>query len=89
MQTDGKVTGRGSNAFVRYARKNKQLLIPLSFLTILILINVIISGFNFFSIWRAESNGTLHGDPISILNRATPLLLIALGMTLVTAACGG
>ncbi len=89
MQTDGKVTGRGPNAFVRYARKNKQLLIPLSFLTILILINVIISGFNFFSIWRAESNGTLHGDPISILNRATPLLLIALGMTLVTAACGG
>ncbi|MBR5345704.1 MAG: ABC transporter permease [Clostridia bacterium] len=92
MRTDRKASGSGSpNAFVGYIRKNKQLLIPLSFLTILLLINVIMSaiaGMNFFNIWL-EENGTLHGYPISILNRATPLLVITLGMTLVTAACGG
>lgn len=77
-----------------YMQRNKQLLIPLTFMAILLLINVIrsaVDGANFFSIRIVENNygTTLQGYPIMILNGAVPLVIISLGMTLVTAACGG
>ena len=77
---------RGS--FRAFLRKHAQLLIPITFLLILLLINVIRDP-GFFSI-RIETNNygnrSLQGYPIAILNSATELVIIVLGMTLVTAA---
>ena len=73
-----------------------QLLIPLAALGVLILFNVIrgivIGDMRFFSISIGASNDgniVLQGNLISIIDDASALAIIAMGMTLVTAACGG
>ena len=73
-----------------------QLIIPLAALTILILFNVIrgliIRDLSFFSIvleYNNDGNAVLKGNLISIIDSASALAIIAMGMTLVTAACGG
>ena len=66
-------------------------MIPLIALGILILFNLIRDP-GFFSIEMAvnnDGNNVLSGNLISIIDSASALAIIAMGMTLVTAACGG
>ena len=68
-----------------------QLLIPLVALGILLLFNLIRDP-GFYSIGVAVNNSgnrVLTGNVVSIIDSASELAIIAMGMTLVTAACGG
>ena len=68
-----------------------QLLIPLVALGILIVFNLF-RDISFFSIGMKVNNSgniVLTGNLISIIDSASELAIIAMGMTLVTAACGG
>ena len=68
-----------------------QLLVPLAALLALIIFNLIRDP-GFFSVeLSANNNGdpVLKGNLISILNGASELAILAMGMTLVTAASGG
>ena len=68
-----------------------QLMIPLVALGILILFNLIRDP-GFFSIRmsaNSEGNNVLSGNLISIIDSASALAIISMGMTLVTASCGG
>ena len=70
---------------------NSQLLIPLIAIVILVVFNLIRDP-GFFSVSvTANNNGdpVLQGNLISILNGASELVILAMGMTLVTAASGG
>lgn len=68
-----------------------QLTIPLIAICLLILFNLIRDP-SFFSIGimhNNDGNVVLAGNLISIINGASELAILAMGMTLVTAACGG
>ncbi|MBR5094862.1 MAG: ABC transporter permease [Oscillospiraceae bacterium] len=68
-----------------------QLLIPLVALGILVVFNLF-RDISFFSIGirvNNAGNAVLTGNLISIIDSASELAIIAMGMTLVTAACGG
>ena len=68
-----------------------QLVIPLVALAILIVFNLF-RDLGFFAItMRVNNSGNivLTGNLISIIDSASELAIIAMGMTLVTAACGG
>ncbi len=68
-----------------------QLLIPLIAFALLIIFNLIRDP-SFFSIetkLNNTGNTVLAGNLISIINGASELAILAMGMTLVTAACGG
>lgn len=68
-----------------------QLMIPLIALGILVLFNLIRDP-SFFSIEMVTNNSgnqVLSGNLISIIDSASSLAIISMGMTLVTAACGG
>ncbi len=68
-----------------------QLIVPLAALLALVLFNLIRDP-GFFSVeLSANNNGdpVLKGNLISILNGASELAILAMGMTLVTAASGG
>lgn len=68
-----------------------QLIIPLVALGILFLFNLIRDP-GFYSISMAVNNSgnrVLSGNLISIIDSASELAIISMGMTLVTAACGG
>lgn len=68
-----------------------QLMIPLIALGILLIFNLIRDP-GFYRISVAENNfgnKVLTGNVISIIDSASELAIIAMGMTLVTAACGG
>lgn len=68
-----------------------QLLVPLFALLVLVLFNLVRDP-GFFSVeLSANNNGdpVLKGNLISILNGASELTILAMGMTLVTAASGG
>lgn len=68
-----------------------QLLIPLIALCLLIVFNLIRDP-SFFSVetkLNNTGNTVLSGNLISIINNASELAILAMGMTLVTAACGG
>lgn len=63
----------------------KRLALPLGALALILLFNAIFSP-GFFEITVRE--GRLYGSLIDIVNRGTPVLLLALGMTLVIATAG-
>ncbi len=68
-----------------------QLVIPLVALALLLLFNLIRDP-NFYSVSMAVNNSgnrVLSGNLISIIDSASELAIISMGMTLVTAACGG
>ncbi len=68
-----------------------QLMIPLIALGLLVVFNLIRDP-SFFSIETKLNNAgntVLAGNLISIINSASELAILAIGMTLVTAACGG
>lgn len=64
---------------------NAKIFWPLTSLIILLLFNFIMTP-SFLSI--SMKDGHLFGNTIDILNRAAPLILISLGMTLVIATQG-
>ncbi len=68
-----------------------KLFIPIAFLTFLLLINVFINpGFLRISLGRdSTGNPVLIGNIVNILNNATELVILSIGMTLVTAASRG
>ncbi len=71
--------------------KHTQLVIPLIALALLVIFNLIRDP-GFFSVGittNNEGNPVLTGNLISILNGASELAILAMGMTLVTAATGG
>ncbi len=82
------------NAGRRVIRRNSglgQLVIPLVALGILLLFNLLRDP-KFFAIGLSVNNSgnqVLTGNVISIIDSASELAIIAMGMTLVTAACGG
>ena len=68
-----------------------QLAIPIVAICFLILFNLIRDP-SFFSVGISHNNDgniVLAGNLISIINGASELAILAIGMTLVTAACGG
>ena len=68
-----------------------QLTIPVIAIALLVLFNLIRDP-SFFSIGithNNDGNAVLAGNLISIINSASELAVLAMGMTLVTAACGG
>lgn len=68
-----------------------RLFIPIAFLVFLLLLNIFINpGFLKVSLGRDSSgNPVLIGNLINIVNNATELVILAIGMTLVTAASRG
>lgn len=64
-----------------------QLMIPLIAISVLILFNLIRDP-GFFSI-SLSTTGVLTGNLVSVIDSASELAIIAMGMTLVTASCGG
>ena len=82
----GKVSRRA-----KLRNEYSQLLVPLIALLLIILFNLFRDP-SFFSVGIAKNNvgyPVLQGNLISILNGASELAILAMGMTLVTAACGG
>ena len=80
-----------SPAKTKKASSLGQLIIPLVALGLLLLFNLIRDP-GFYSIAVATNNAgnpVLSGNMISIIDSASELAIIAMGMTLVTAACGG
>ena len=75
----------------RFFYNNSQLLIPLIAILLLTVFNLIRDP-GFFSVGIAANNNgdpVLQGNLISILNGASELVILSMGMTLVTAAAGG
>ncbi len=84
------------NAFMKKLKSSLGgLAMPLVALGVLILFNLIrcavIGDFHFFAVSVAsdDKGSVLSGNIISIIDSASALAIIAMGMTLVTAACGG
>ena len=75
----------------QFFANNSQMLVPLIAILLLTVFNLIRDP-SFFSVGMATNNNgdpVLQGNLISILNGASELVVISMGMTLVTAACGG
>lgn len=68
-----------------------QLVVPLFALLLLVVFNLIrdVGFFSLSTTTNNAGNSVLSGNIISILNGASELAILAIGMTLVTAACGG
>lgn len=84
------MANKGSRG-ARLRNEYSQLLVPLVALLLIILFNLFRDP-GFFSIGIAKNNAgyaVLQGNLVSILNGASELAILAMGMTLVTAACGG
>lgn len=69
----------------------KQIFIPLAALLILVIFNLIMdpSFFTVSVVTNSAGNQVLSGSLITILNNASELVILAIGMTLVTASSGG
>ena len=79
------------NKLTGFFSTNSQLLIPLIAILLLVIFNLIRDP-SFFSVGISSNNKgdpVLQGNLISILNGASELVILAMGMTLVTAASGG
>lgn len=63
-----------------------RLFMPLLCLTVVLLVNVIKTP-DFFQV--SINNGVLYGYMVDVINRASELVILAIGLTLVTAASGG
>ncbi len=85
-------TKKNTNAAGLLSRlMRNQIFIPLAALVLLVIVNLI-AGPSFFKISYSANNAgdmILSGYPISILNFGSELAILAIGMTLVTAASGG
>lgn len=63
-----------------------HLFLPVLCFVVVLLVNVIKTP-NFFAVYM--NNGVLYGYVVDVVNRASELVILAVGMTLVTAASGG
>ena len=82
------MAGKKKSTFFAYY---SQLLIPLIAIALLVIFNLFRDP-SFFSVSIASNNRgdpVLQGNLISILNGASELVILSMGMTLVTAASGG
>ncbi|MDR1131575.1 MAG: ABC transporter permease [Oscillospiraceae bacterium] len=82
---------KGTLTHARQGNGRSQLLVPLISLGLLVVFNLIRDP-GFFSVTLTANNQgsiVLAGNLISILNGASALAILAMGMTLVTAASGG
>ena len=66
--------------------RHAKLFMPIVCLLIVLLLNVIQTP-DFFKI--SMNNGVLYGYLVDIINRGSELVILAVGMTLVTAVSGG
>ena len=84
-----KHTNRLSSVLITWTKH--RLFIPVAFLLLLLSINIIINpGFLKISLGRdSVGNPVLIGNLINILNNATELVILSIGMTLVTASSRG
>ncbi len=73
-------------AFSLKALTSKQLFLPLFALFLMLAFNIIVTP-SFFKV--SIQNGVLYGYTIDIINRASELVILAVGMTLVVAASRG
>lgn len=81
----------GTKKWTRIKSEYSQLLIPLIAIALIALFNLLRDP-SFFSVGLTTNNvgnTVLQGNLISILNGASELAILAMGMTLVTAAAGG
>lgn len=84
-----KVKQPGESFFKRLVRQ--QLFIPFAALALLVIFNLIADP-SFFAVSIKENslgNPVLSGNIISVLDNASELVILAIGMTLVTASSGG
>ena len=91
MKKAAGTSGRTKDTFLRKLKTNvSQLAMPLIALGVLLIFNLIRDP-SFFSIGIAtDAKGSvLTGNMISVICSASVLAIIAMGMTLVTASCGG
>lgn len=75
----------------KFRSEYSQLLIPLIALALIVIFNLFRDP-TFFSVMLTTNNlgnTVLTGNLVSILNGASELAILSMGMTLVTAACGG
>ncbi len=87
--SDTKKKAGAAGLFTKLMRN--QIFIPLAALLLLVIVNLI-AGPSFFKITLGANNAgnmILSGYPITILDFGSELAILALGMTLVTAASGG
>ena len=75
------------NTLKKIASSLNSLMIPLVALFLLLLFNLF-RDVSFFRI-TLDDKGVLSGNLVSIINSASELAIIGMGMTLVTASCGG
>lgn len=82
---------KNHSASVLLAVTKNRLFIPIAFLLLLLLLNIFINpGFLRISMGKdSAGNPVLIGNIINILNNATELVVMAIGMTLVTASSRG
>ena len=78
-------TSEKDTSFIKKLTGNR-LFLPIVCLVVVLLINLIKTP-TFFAI--SINNGVLYGYIIDVINRASELVILAVGMTLVTAASGG
>lgn len=84
------MTGKKEGSFLTNLFRN-QLFIPLAALFLLALFNLVADA-SFFNIklgYNSEGYPVLSGNLVTILDYGTELAILAIGMTLVTAASGG
>ena len=86
VETKKKMTMGDVIKFIK-SLPSMKLFLPIVCLCAVIFVNVLTTP-NFFEI-SINSNGVLYGYLIDIINRASELVILAVGMTLVTAASGG
>lgn len=88
----GQTRPQGATLARRMKRLTRtQIFIPMAALLILVVFNLIADP-SFFRITLGQNNSgepVLSGNLITILNNASELVILAIGMTLVTAASGG
>ncbi|MGF7145611.1 simple sugar transport system permease protein [Anaerotaenia torta] len=91
MSRNSNPSDTGRSASVLKALTRHRLFIPIVFLAFLLLINIFINpGFLKISFGRDSlGNPVLVGNLVNILNNATELVILAIGMTLVTASSRG
>ena len=85
-----KVGGNNAGAFVKKLIRN-QIFIPIAALLILVIFNFVADP-SFFAVTLSQNSvgyPVLSGNLITILDNASELVILAIGMTLVTSASGG
>ncbi len=90
VQQHQKPMGKDGGSFIKSLVRN-QIFIPIAALLILVIFNLVADP-SFFAITLSQNSAgypILSGNLINILDNASELVILAIGMTLVTSASGG